>query len=100
MAKIWKVSHPIPWLCDEDQQDFFAAIGDYRLRVEQMGPRSWWWRVTFQEEPIPTYHNEITSCRANAINLAEGVYSGHKVACNEFKQSFLSKIIQENDQQA
>lgn len=96
MAKVWKRNHYIPWVCDDDEQDFFAAVGDYRLRVEQMGENQWWWNVSFNTQDIMTDLNNFATCRTNAILLAEGVYYGHKAACMETRLSLLSTILQKN----
>jgi hypothetical protein len=92
MARIWKKNNLIPWICNEDEEDFFAAIGNYRLRVEQIGSNQWWWNVTFDGNEIMTDLNNFATCRSNAINLAEGVYYGHKAACNEQNLTFLSRM--------
>lgn len=93
MAKIWKEDHPIPWICNEDQKDFFAAIGNYSLRVEQMRNKQWWWRVSYYGDPIPTVLNEYASCRTTALRLAEGVYYGHLAAMSANEATYLSKLI-------
>lgn len=92
MAKIWKHEHPIPWICNEEEEDFFATIGDYSLRVEQMGKNQWWWRVYHLGEPIPTLLNEHATCKSSAINLAEGVYFGHLAATNAQKQTYIHQL--------
>ncbi|MAN85604.1 MAG: hypothetical protein CL555_01650 [Algoriphagus sp.] len=92
MAKLWKNTDHIPWICDEDEQDFFASIGDYSLRVEQMDTRRWWWRVCHLGDPIPTLLNEHATCRSSAINLAEGVYFGHLAATRAQEQTYIYQL--------
>jgi hypothetical protein len=92
MAKVWKKNNLIPWICNEDEEDFFASIGDYRFRVEQMGERQWWWNVTYKGDEIMTDLNNFASSKTNAVHLAEGVYYGHKAACNVQNLTFLSRI--------
>lgn len=78
MAKLWKGHwYPIPWVTNDDEEDFFASIGNYRLRVEQMDQGRWWWRVYIGEQEIHTALNEHASSKCRAIALAEGVYFGH-----------------------
>ena len=98
MSKLWKFENPIPWITNDDKEDFFAAIGDYRLRVEQMDTLRWWWRVSYKEEPIKTALNEYSTCRTNAIRLAEGVYYGHLAACREYEQTIIKTFQTINKQ--
>lgn len=93
MSKIWNENELIPWICNDDEEDFFASIGDYLFRVEQMNRRHWWWRVTFHGHAIQTPHNEFATCRINAIRLAEGVYYGHLAAMKENEQTVLNQLI-------
>lgn len=96
MAKIWNIEHPIPWICNESREDFFAQIGDYTLRVEQMATNNWWWRVYYKGDPIETSLNEHSTSKYRAIGLAEGLYLGH-LAAN--KETVINFILQKNDQQ-
>lgn len=99
MAKVWNLEHPIPWICDEDKQDFFAQIGDYTLRVEQMDKNRWWWRVYYQGNPIPTKLDEFSAQKYRAIGLAEGLYLGHLAANKETVINFIiHKARQDNEQ--
>ena len=103
MAEIWNQSlEEIPWITNEDQEDFHAAIGNYRLRVEQMDKGRWWWCVRYNEQDIITRIPSIVNSKYRAIGIAEGVYEAHSMY---FKQDpvvrlIQSKINQDNDQQA
>lgn len=96
MAKVWNRNNLIPWICNEEEEDFFAALGDYRLRVEQIGKDQWWWNVSYRNHDIMTDLNNFATCRTNAILLAEGVYYGHKAACMETNLSLMSMLLKEN----
>jgi len=93
MSKVWREDHHIPWICNEDKEDFFATVGDYRLRVEQMSRKNWWWRVSYKKEAIGTILNEYASCRSSALNLAEGVYLGHQAAMRSNEQTIIAKLL-------
>lgn len=98
MAKLWKSDrYPIPWITNEEEEDFMATIGDYCLRVEQMDADHYWWRVYLCGEPIPTPHNEYAQTREQAIALAEGVYFGH-ISLVRKTIILPSKLNQDNDQ--
>lgn len=60
--------------------DFICIIGAYTLRVEWMDRGHWWWRVSYNGEPIVTKRNEFSNSKYRAIGLAEGLYMGHKAS--------------------
>ena len=66
-----------------DVDDFICRIGHYVLRVEAKGPGHWWWRVTYNNEEVPTILNEFTYSKYRAIGLCEGVYLGHSQITNK-----------------
>ena len=100
MSKLWKSErYPIPWITNEDEEDFMAHIGDYCLRVEQMGTGHWWWRVYLGDQPVYTPFDEYSETKERAIALAEGVYFGH-ISLVRKAIILPSKINQDNDQQA
>jgi hypothetical protein len=81
MAKVWKKDHPIPWICNEEENTFFAATGDYRLKVELRSGNRWFWEVTYKGEdvlPINQTVSRYVASKFHAIGLSEGVYMGHK----------------------
>jgi hypothetical protein len=78
MAKIWKTHNEIPWICNSEEEDFSAHIGDYILRVEQLDNGIWWWQVSYQREPIMTTLLDTTSNKTQAIGRAEGVFTIHR----------------------
>lgn len=83
MAKVWRKSHPIPWVCDNQETSFFAAIGDYRLKLELNSGNRWFWEVIYQGKdilPINQTISRFVSSKYYAIGLAEGVYMTHKEA--------------------
>lgn len=96
MAKLYRNNQKVPWITNEDEEDFFASIGDYKLRVEQMDDRHWWWRVTYKDDPIPTPYEERTSCRSKALQLCEGVYFGHSWAIKLQSNTYLEQQIKKN----
>jgi len=51
-------------ICDDD---YSAQVGDFTLRAEKMGRRSWWWCV---------YHGNETI--ASAVNLSRTFKNGKK----------------------
>lgn len=96
MSKIWKQDSLIPWITNDEEEYFFASIGLYHLRVEQMDKQKWWWRVCYHDTPILTELNEHATCRGNAINLAEGVYYGHLAACREHENTIIKQFQANN----
>jgi hypothetical protein len=92
MAKIWNQNlEEIPWITNEDSEDFYAALGNYRLRVEQMDKGRWWWAVTYCEQEIITRIPRIVNSKYRAIGIAEGVYEAHSLY---FKQDPVIQFIQ------
>lgn len=59
--------------------DFKAEIGDYFLRVEQMGAKYWWWQVYFGDEVIgSTWQEEDRPpTELDAKKRAEECYFNH-----------------------
>lgn len=94
---MWKSErYLIPWITDEDEQDFMATIGDYCLRVEQMDTEHYWWRVSLGDQPIYTPHDEYAETKEQAIALAEGVYFGHISPVRKLN-IFPSKLNQDDE---
>lgn len=80
MAKLWNHNqNDIPWLTNEDEEDFVANINEYCLRVEQLDTGVWWWSVSFQHNQIMTTFRDTTDNKFRAIGLAEGLYEAHRM---------------------
>lgn len=97
MAKIWRVHNEIPWICNSEEEDLMATIGDYVLRVEQLDRGLYWWEVRYQHQPIQTTLLDTTSTKEQAIGRAEGVFTMHRqmhVKSNDVQIRFFKSEVQ------
>jgi len=69
----------IPWVCNQKEEDFFATIEQYKLRVEKMDVNRYWWSVSYLGYPIVHRIPSIVDSKERAIGLAEGIYEAHSI---------------------
>jgi hypothetical protein len=92
MPKPFKYRYRIPWICNEDETEFFAHIGSYDLRAKKIGSLQWWFSVSFEKKPIETQLDDHATCQTQALTLAEGVYVGHMAAIEAYNQTYVDFI--------
>lgn len=65
--------------------DYSATSGDYLLRVENMSPRYWWWRVYHGDDTIAECNDNKDSFAKNKVEaklMAEIAFLRHYVENN------------------
>jgi hypothetical protein len=78
MAKIWRTHNEIPWICNSEEEDLMATIGDYVLKVEQLDVGIYWWQVSYQNQQIESTLLDTTGNKEQAIGRAEGLFALHR----------------------
>lgn len=99
MARIWKHDHPIPWICNDKEDEFRSDIDNYHLRVVKKSPTHWQWRVYHLDERLETILNEYAINRDRAIGLAEGLYLGHEMCNRDTEIRFFKSVINQDNEQ-